>query len=268
MGKSQLLRLGEVRAALRLVGECRDLGHDPALWMVCAFEGLCRLIGARAGNGGEVRLTRPSGPLDGVSYFDAGLKPWEHDLYAAFLRTHGIDRHPIAGGAARWRAAGPQPGRLAASTRRQLVPDREWYGSVVYNECHRAIGIDHCLASALERTADGCFSCILLHRATGESDFAPRQQQLLYLFHDELGRLIGPVLVSADDRFSPTRLPPRVQETLRCLLEGDGEKQAATRMGLSRETVHQYVKALYRHYRVASRAELLARVHRRTNPGG
>jgi DNA-binding CsgD family transcriptional regulator len=51
-----------------------------------------------------------------------------------------------------------------------------------------------------------------------------------------------------------------VQETLRCLLEGDGEKQAAARMNLSRETVHQYVKALYRHYRVQSRAELLARV--------
>lgn len=268
MRKSRLLRLGEVRAALRLVGECRDLGYDPALWMLRAFEGLCGLVGARAGNGGEVRLTRPHGPLQGASYSDAGLEPWEHDLYAAFLRTHGIDRHPIAGGFDGWRMATPRPGRLDVRTRRQLVTDREWYGSVAYNECHRAIRIDHCLASLLERTADGWFSCIILHRAIGEPDFTPRQQQLLYLFHDELGRLMGPVLVSADDRFSPTRLPPRVQETLRCLLEGDGEKQAAARMGLSRETVHQYVKALYRHYQVSSRAELLARVLRRTSPGG
>jgi hypothetical protein len=37
---------------------------------------------------------------------------------------------------------------------------------------------------------------------------------------------------------------------------------------LSRETVHQYVKSLYCHYGVASRAELLARVLRRTNPSG
>src|SRR5207302_4561824 len=99
-----------------------------------------------------------------------------------------------------------------------------------------------------------------------EPDFAPRQQQLLHLFDEELERLIGPVLVSADDPYSPTRLPPRVRETLDCLLGGDGEKQAAARMGLSRETVHQYVKALYRHYRVASRAELLVRVLRRTKP--
>ncbi len=92
--------------------------------------------------------------------------------------------------------------------------------------------------------------------------------QLIYLFYEELGRLIGPVLVSAEDLLSPTRLPPRVREALGCLLEGDSEKQTAARMGLSRETVHQYVKTLYRHYRVASRAELLARVLRRTNPAG
>jgi DNA-binding NarL/FixJ family response regulator len=80
-------------------------------------------------------------------------------------------------------------------------------------------------------------------------------------------RLIGPVLVSADDQFSPTRLAPRVRETLSCLLEGDSEKQVAARLNLSRETVHQYVKALYRHYRVTSRPELLARVFRQA-PGG
>ena len=97
---------------------------------------------------------------------------------------------------------------------------------------------------------------------------SPRQRQQLHLFHEELGRLIGPVLASASDPCSPTRLPPRVQDTLRCLLDGDGEKQAAARSSLSRETVHQYVKALYRHYQVASRAELLARVWRRTSPGG
>jgi DNA-binding NarL/FixJ family response regulator len=76
------------------------------------------------------------------------------------------------------------------------------------------------------------------------------------------------VLVSAGDPFSPTRLPPRVRQTLQCLLDGDSEKQAAARMGLSGTTVHQYVKALYRHYQVESRAELLARVLRRTGRSG
>jgi DNA-binding NarL/FixJ family response regulator len=57
-----------------------------------------------------------------------------------------------------------------------------------------------------------------------------------------------------------------VRDVLNCLLDGDSEKQVATRLRLSRETVHQYVKVLYRHYQVSSRAELLARVLRRSSP--
>jgi DNA-binding CsgD family transcriptional regulator len=267
MGQSSRLRLHDVRAAFRLVGECRDLGYDPDAWGRHMFAGLCRLTGARAANGGEVRQALPGGPVEGITYFDAGFEPWEHNLYSAFLRTHGLDRHPIAAGNRRAAALG-QRGRVAVRTRCQLVPDREWYESAAYNECHRVIQIDHCLVSTFELPAGGWFNCILLHRATGDSDFAPRHRHLLRVFHEELGRLIGPVLMSAGDPYSPTRLPPRVREVLSCLLEGDSEKQAAARMGLSRSTVHQYVEFLYRHYGVASRAELLARVLRRTRPSG
>lgn len=54
-------------------------------------------------------------------------------------------------------------------------------------------------------------------------------------------------------------LPPRVRQTLQLMLAGDSEKQIARRMGVSRHTVHVYVKNLYRHYEVSSRGELLAR---------
>ena len=52
---------------------------------------------------------------------------------------------------------------------------------------------------------------------------------------------------------------PRIRETLRHLLTGDSEKQIAAKLGISRHTVHVYVKRLYRHYDVSSRGELLAR---------
>ena len=42
------------------------------------------------------------------------------------------------------------------------------------------------------------------------------------------------------------------------LLAGDSEKQVAAKLGLSRHTIHVYVKQLYKHYEVSSRAELLA----------
>ena len=55
-------------------------------------------------------------------------------------------------------------------------------------------------------------------------------------------------------------LSPRLLETLQGLLAGHSEKQLAADMGLSPHTIHDYVKALYRRFGVASRAELLARV--------
>ena len=53
-------------------------------------------------------------------------------------------------------------------------------------------------------------------------------------------------------------LAPRIAQTLELLLEGGSEKELAGQLGLSRHTVHVYVKSIYRHYGVCSRAELMA----------
>jgi DNA-binding CsgD family transcriptional regulator len=65
-----------------------------------------------------------------------------------------------------------------------------------------------------------------------------------------------------------TELSPRLRQTLECLLEGDGEKQVAARLGLSRHTVHDYVTALYRRLDVSSRPELMALCLSRGRPTG
>jgi DNA-binding NarL/FixJ family response regulator len=61
---------------------------------------------------------------------------------------------------------------------------------------------------------------------------------------------------SPDDRAK--ELSPRLQETLQCLLDGNSEKSIATRLRLSPHTVHGYVKLIYRHFQVKSRAQLLS----------
>ncbi|MBX9583725.1 MAG: helix-turn-helix transcriptional regulator [Gemmataceae bacterium] len=50
---------------------------------------------------------------------------------------------------------------------------------------------------------------------------------------------------------------------LRCLLDGDTDKQVAARLGIGPHTVNQYVKAVFRHFGCTTRAELLARWVRR-----
>lgn len=57
----------------------------------------------------------------------------------------------------------------------------------------------------------------------------------------------------------PPNLSPRMRQTLQRLLAGDSEKQIAVHLGLSRHTVHVYVKAIYKSFDVQSRGELLAR---------
>jgi DNA-binding CsgD family transcriptional regulator len=50
---------------------------------------------------------------------------------------------------------------------------------------------------------------------------------------------------------------------LKCLLEGDSDKQIAARLELSSHTVNEYVKRVYAHFGVTTRTELLARWVRR-----
>jgi DNA-binding NarL/FixJ family response regulator len=74
-------------------------------------------------------------------------------------------------------------------------------------------------------------------------------------------RVIAPQLAYIKDSPADMRsaFPPRMRQALDLLLQGQGEKQIATVMGISRHTVHDLAKEIYRRVRVSSRAELMAR---------
>jgi DNA-binding CsgD family transcriptional regulator len=56
-----------------------------------------------------------------------------------------------------------------------------------------------------------------------------------------------------------TGLSKRMKDTLQLLLSGDSEKEVATKLGISRHTVHIHIKNLYKRLGVCSRAELMAK---------
>jgi DNA-binding CsgD family transcriptional regulator len=256
LGQADLLRVQDVRDAYRLIGECRDLGSDPALWHRRMLEGLCRLVGAPQGSGGEGRWLGPPNLVVVTSAFEFGMPRNVREMYASYHRELGPGGDPI------FRALWRRRGRLLTVTRRQVVPDAAWYRSISYDRYFRPTGVDQGLVSVYPVGADGSIQVIALQRAIGEQDFSPRQRRVAGFFHAELGRLIGRALVS-DTEASPGNLPPRLRQTLACLLEGDSEKQVAARLGLSPATTHQYVTALYRKFGVQSRAQLLAHALRR-----
>jgi DNA-binding CsgD family transcriptional regulator len=256
MSKSDLLRVQDVRDAYRLIGECRDLGSDPALWHSRMLAGVCRLIGVPSATGGEGRWVRPISSPEVISEFDAGFDAPAREVFIAYRRELTPAGNPI------YRAMQHVAGRLVTRRRRQLVSDTEWYRSIAFDRYRRPGKLDHQLTSVYQTSDDGAISVIAPLRALDERDFSPREQRLLSFFHAELGPLIGRVLVSATEP-SPVKLSPRLRQTLACLLEGDSEKQVASRLGLSPATTHEYVTVLYRHFGVQSRAQLMAHANKR-----
>ena len=92
-------------------------------------------------------------------------------------------------------------------------------------------------------------------------DSAMQKRRMIAEFCKRLGAQVGNVTPSA---CHDPHLSPRLRQTLQHLLAGDSEKQVAGKLGLSRHTVHIYVKSLYRHFEVNSRGELLAKCLRRS----
>jgi DNA-binding CsgD family transcriptional regulator len=257
MSKSAVLRVQDVRSAYRLLGECRDLGNDPALWQMRMFDGLSRLFGGVAATGGEGRLTATADGILPLTYFDAGFDAADHRNYLAYMHAGGPAVDPFV------RALVLPARRTVTRTRARMVSDRVYFRSHVFDRYLRPGNVGHRLASVSPSPVDGAISLLHLHRPlSGERDFSAREQALLELFHTELSPLVGRALVSAAEP-TPDDLSPRLRQTLACLVEGDSEQQLAARLGVSHATGHQYVTALYRRFGVNSRGQLLAHVVRR-----
>jgi DNA-binding NarL/FixJ family response regulator len=116
----------------------------------------------------------------------------------------------------------------------------------------------HLLDSTLQLADSTVTATVRICRsANRRKEFTPRAIAIVNFFHAEMNWIYQAdiVLTSAD----AMALAPRARQTLELLLAGLGEKQIASKLGLSPNTVHHYVKSIHRHFGVSSRSELLAR---------
>jgi DNA-binding CsgD family transcriptional regulator len=262
MSRSAQLRLGDWHAILRLSGECLELGDDHHAWRLHLVSGLARLVDADLGFCGEMTGLRDKRAATmGLTHWG-----WENGFdQGRFLENFArLEREP-----ATFATINAYFDRVIredgiCQMRREITPDLEWYTSVDYQELSRPIGYDHTLWCFREVSgaARDDFSGIVLTRRHGAADFRARDLTLVRELHAELARSIGKELARYADP-SPRALSLRVQEVLGCLLEGDGDKQIAARLGLSRFTVNHHTKVIFRHFGVNGRAELMARWIRR-----
>jgi hypothetical protein len=141
MSKSKRLRLGDVRQAFRLVGECRDLGADVLAWRTRMLQGLRRIVDAQVAVSSEVRIGAGRAP-DLIGAVDLG---WPSPAARCHFMRY-IEEGAMANDATLWNCAGLA--RPVASRRRvQLIDDRTWYISSEFREYHLPAESDDWLGS-------------------------------------------------------------------------------------------------------------------------
>jgi DNA-binding CsgD family transcriptional regulator len=262
MSKSQRLRLSEVRRVYHLIWECRELGADAHEWRRHLLTGLLPLIGMRVALSLETPLSMPLVP---AAYDEAVEVGWPSTAARMMSREYLLHEGPAHDPFLK--AFMLLPGRLVTRSPGQVIGDRAWFGCAVYNEFFRPAGIGDGGMSRQVIAAGRALHCLAFFRSLGERPVESRERRLVHLVQQEIGPLIGGPLASGREP-GLSGLAPRLRQVLACLLEGDGEKQIALRLGVSQPTVHQYVTTLYRHFGVGSRAELLASFLRRFRRGG
>jgi DNA-binding CsgD family transcriptional regulator len=261
MSKSSCLRAADIHSLYQVAGECRDLGDDPRLWRQHCFARLAGLTGAGLVVGGEF-IGCLSGRPQAVGTADWG---WDNGFNRAgwVLALTEFRINPLF--CPMLQAYFAQLAREdgVSLSRRDFLTDREWYPSPYYRDVQSVMGGDETLQCwrAIAGAPDQ-FNDITLCRATRDRGFTGRVKAIV----GQANALIAPLIGGSLARFTepaPSELTPRVREVLRCLLEGDGDKQIAARLGISPYTVNVHTKVIYQHFNVQSRAELLARWIRR-----
>jgi len=237
---------------LRLALELRALPQGSALQRGHALEGLAALVGAQVAIWVQVEGVS-SGAAAVRSDLDLG---WSGDAERNTFQAYVDQQSSVAIDPSVAAIARAARGPVDTFTRDQLVDAPTWYGSDHVQRFRRPARVDSFIYSTYASGGDAVVG-FSLHRPWGERQFSERERRLVDLFHRECVFLhdlpgeLAPAILRG--------LPPRLRETLRGLARGRSEKQLAADAGLSPHTVHDYVKALHRHFGVQSRSELLAR---------
>jgi hypothetical protein len=257
MSKSKHLTTDMIRTVFRWVGDCRDLGADCAAWNRHAAECVRNHFDLPL-----VAVTcipdfprTPTKLNDNI--WDVGtFTERERDEWGSWIFTEKFLQLTTPKS-----LLTISPNSHSIQTRRDIIGDKAWHRSLELNEARRPLGQDEFVASVLIHGPSDHMHCFSINRAVGEPGFSPREVAMIKLFHEELIAHFGTRLKMGTQTLFD-KLPPRLQQVMTAMLEGDSEKQIALKLQLSTHTVHEHITRLYRRLGVHNRAELLALYYR------
>lgn len=269
---------------LKVIGECRELGHDPVSWRLHLSQQLAQLTQGKIVQYGVVPFD-PISMLNAKQSEESTVVDVDGLVYpeAIHQTTAGFQRPPIVStGWATYSDAAliadyiqsgllaqdelslafSQSGKMTGASN-QLIDEKHWSMLSLSNDWFKPAGIGHMLISVrpiiFERGM--MLDILTIGREDDGKPISEDAVKLVDVVHTEIARLIGTVL-------SPGRTPsrfdlsPRKQQVFDILMDGLSDKQIAVELGLSPYTVQEYVRAICQHFGVSGRVELMAWVLR------
>jgi DNA-binding CsgD family transcriptional regulator len=231
------LDLGHVHQLLRLLAEAREIPAGRPEREQLLVSGAARIVDATVG----ASILDLDGPAEGgLGRAGSGFGP----LIRAMMRI-----------------TPPEPGATITATWSEILTDPRWYGARHLEPHLRRARFADALFSSVRLRAPSHLHGLVLYREPEHAPFREEDRNLLHVFHAGCEGLLHPPLDDGDgDEATRARLSPRLRQTLELVLNGLCDKEIAERLGISRYTVNQYTKTIYRLYSVSSRIQLLARM--------
>lgn len=259
--------LDDVSSVIRLVREVCDVWDDPRAWREHLLQGACQLLdghvgiileddhSAAPGYFGKLCVTSMVGlPASMRALVQPAISQLDQRKY------EDVSENVMAGVNTLWDQMRSQGWVTAAGN--QLADEASYHASPFYQSFRKEVDCDDFMVSIRVVDLPRRPEAITIDRPHGAAPFGPREVALLKLLHDEIAPLVG-VRLATEEHLCRDGLSKRLRETLSLLLDGNSEKQVASELKLATRTVHDYVAMLYEHFRVSSRAELLAYFIRR-----
>jgi DNA-binding CsgD family transcriptional regulator len=251
MSHSHRITFESIRAALRLVREVCELGDDPVAWRQHMLSGLTRLCEAYQATSTLISLSLDPGQAQSISEVLCGFDDAATTAYRDYIANGDPCPDPM-------NSSIMAHFRTPFTTRRQkAVKDREWYESAYFNEVCRPMRSGPQLVSIQPTPKMATVMAIGLTRPLDGRLFRACDGQLLHIFHEELALVMRTPQLGSNPL---AKLSPRQRQIITLLRSGNGEKQIASHLSLSRHTVHSYIRNLYRRFDASSQTELLAAV--------
>jgi len=247
------LEEADVRAIVRLIADVHIVPGDHAAKKQGLMSGLAGLIGADSWAWGMAFQMAPDKPSAHLSMVHGGFN--EH-TYAMFTQAYN---HPGMSAIHAPFARDLMARRCHLTRlRNQIASDEEYVGSVCHEAWQRA-GVDDVIMS-MRPVAEGLFSLVAMYRKPSSPRFTARDSQIAHIV------LSGVPWLHAEgwpEGHEPAarKLTPRQRMTMDLLIQGYSREEIAAYLEISVHTANDYVKAVFRHFGVHSRAALVARFH-------